>query len=47
MYVDVSAQEFIILCAQYYSHTSRDNPAPSFPTYRHRHPLLRAYAEKF
>lgn len=42
MHVDVSAKEFIILCAQYYSHSP-----PSFPTYCHHHPLLRAFTEKF
>lgn len=47
MYADVSAKEFIILCARYYSHTNRDNPAHSFPTYRRHHPLLRAFTEKF
>lgn len=47
MYVDVSAKEFIILCAQYYIHTSRDNPAPPFPMYCHHYPLLRAFTEKF
>lgn len=47
MCVDVSAEEFIILCAQNYSHTSRDNPASFFPAYRHHHPLLRALTEKF
>lgn len=47
MYVDVSAKEFIILCGQHYSHTSRDNPAPSFLMYCRHHPLLRAFTEKF